>query len=96
MFRAVPAIVGAFIIQFAFAAQPQLFNKVLALKDPKDMRRMIIVYIVAALGFLLVIFGGLYAAVTVDVDNLDTSLLQYVTVAFPPVRTVAAGSAASA
>ncbi|WP_353223658.1 sodium:pantothenate symporter [Salinisphaera sp. C84B14] len=85
VFYSVPAIVGAFIIQFAFAAQPQLFNKVLALKDPKDMRRMIIVYIVAALGFLLVIFGGLYAAVTVDVDNLDTSLLQYVTVAFPPI-----------
>ncbi len=85
VFYSIPAIIGAFIIQFAFAAQPQLFNKVLALKDPKDMRRMIIVYIASALCFLLVIFGGLYAAVTVDVDNLDQSLLQYVTIAFPPI-----------
>lgn len=85
VFYSIPAIIGAFIIQFAFAAQPQLFNKVLALKNPKDMRRMILVYIGAAMCFLLVIFGGLYAAVTVDVDNLDKSLLQYVTIAFPPI-----------
>lgn len=85
VFYSVPAIIGAFIIQFAFAAQPQLFNKVLALKDPKDMRTMILVYIGSAVCFLLVIFGGLYAAVTVDVDNLDQSLLQYVTIAFPPI-----------
>ena len=85
VFYSIPAIIGAFIIQFAFAAQPQLFNKVLALKNPKDMRRMILVYIGAAMCFLLVIFGGLYAAVTVDVDNLDKSLLEYVTIAFPPI-----------
>jgi len=85
VFYSIPAIIGAFIIQFAFAAQPQLFNKVLALKDPKDMRLMILVYIGSAICFLLVIFGGLYAAVVVDVDNLDQSLLQYVTVAFPPI-----------
>lgn len=85
VFYSVPAIVGAFIIQFAFSSQPQLFNKVLALKDPKDMRKMIMVYLIAALCFLLVIFGGLYASVTVTVDNLDQGILEYVTVAFPPV-----------
>lgn len=34
-FYSIPAIVGAFIIQFAFSNQPQLFNKVLALKSRK-------------------------------------------------------------
>ncbi|HET8790632.1 MAG TPA: hypothetical protein VFM75_05435 [Modicisalibacter sp.] len=85
VFYSIPAIIGAFIIQFAFSAQPQLFNKVLALKDPKDMRKMILVYIGSAVCFLLVIFGGLYAAVTVQVDNLDQGLLEYVTIAFPPI-----------
>src|SRR5699024_8246362 len=30
IFYSIPAIIGAFIIQFAFSSQPQLFNKVLA------------------------------------------------------------------
>jgi sodium/pantothenate symporter len=85
VFYSIPAIVGAFIIQFAFSSQPQLFNKVLALKDPRDMRKMIIVYVIAAICFLLVIFGGLYAAVTVSVDNLDQAILSYVIEAFPPI-----------
>jgi sodium/pantothenate symporter len=84
-FYSVPAIIGAFFIQFAFSSQPQLFNKVLALKDPKDMRKMIIVYVVSAFCFLLVIFGGIYAAVTVTVDHPDTALLTYVLEAFPPL-----------
>lgn len=85
VFYSIPAIIGAFIIQFAFSSQPQLFNKVLAIKDPKDMRKMITVYVIAAICFLLVIFGGLYAAVTVSVDNLDQAILRYVMEAFPPI-----------
>lgn len=84
-FYSVPAIIGAFIIQFAFSNQPQLFNKVLALKKPQDMRKMIIVYIISAFCFLLVVFGGLYAAVTVSVDEMDKAILEYVLAAFPPV-----------
>ncbi|MDQ0340768.1 sodium/proline symporter [Caldalkalibacillus uzonensis] len=90
-FYAVPAIIGAFIIQFAFSSQPQLFNKVLALKDPRDMRKMILVYVVSALCFLLVVLGGLYAAVTVTVDHPDQALLTYVTEAFPPIMAAVLG-----
>jgi sodium/pantothenate symporter len=87
VFYSVPAILGAFIIQFAFSSQPQLFNKVLALKDPKDMRKMILVYLGASVCFILVIFGGLYAAATptVQVDEIDKAILNYVLEAFPPV-----------
>ncbi len=84
-FYSIPAIVGAFIIQFAFSNQPQLFNKVLALKKPQDMRKMIITYVISAFCFLLVIFGGLYAAVTVTVDEMDKAILEYVLAAFPPI-----------
>lgn len=85
VFYSVPAIIGAFIIQFAFSSQPQLFNKVLALKDPRDMRKMIITYVVCAMAFLLVIFGGLYAAVEVTVDHPDKALLTYVIQVFPAI-----------
>ncbi|MQA01854.1 MAG: hypothetical protein GEV07_03690 [Streptosporangiales bacterium] len=86
IFYSVPAIIGAFIIQFAFASQPQLFNKVLALKEPRDMAKMIGVYVAAAVTFLLVIFGGLYAAATVPgLDNPDSAIFEYVQAAFPPI-----------
>src|SRR5690625_3964728 len=62
-YYAVSAVIGLFIIQFSFSAQPQLFNKVLSLKREKDLRKMIVVYIVAAAMSLLVLFGGLYARV---------------------------------
>ncbi|MBO8173554.1 MAG: sodium:solute symporter family protein [Bacillaceae bacterium] len=85
VFYSVSAIIGAFIIEFAFSSQPQLFNKVLALKHPKDMAKMIIVYVLATICFLSVIFGGLYAAMFVpSVDHPDKALLEYVAIAFPP------------
>lgn len=84
IFYSVQAIIGAFVIQFAFAAQPQLFNKVLALEKPQDMAKMIGVYVAAAVCFLVVIFGGLYAAATVpDLANPDSAIFEYATVAFP-------------
>lgn len=83
VFYSIPAIIGAFIIQFAFSSQPQLFNKVLALKDPSDMRKMIVTYVICAVAFCFVIFGGLYAAVEVAVDHPDKALLSYVTKVFP-------------
>lgn len=86
VFYSVPAIIGAFIIQFAFSSQPHLFNKVLALEQPRDMAKMILVYVVAAFAFLLVVFGGLYAAVTVPgLEQPDDAIFAYVEAAFPPV-----------
>jgi sodium/pantothenate symporter len=86
IFYSVQAVIGAFVIQFAFAAQPQLFNKVLALEKPGDMAKMIGVYVGAAVCFLVVIFGGLYAAATVpDLDNPNASIMEYAQLAFPAV-----------
>lgn len=86
VFYSVQAVIGAFVIQFAFAAQPQLFNKVLALEKPQDMAKMIAVYVSAAVCFLVVIFGGLYAAATVpDLESADQAIFAYATVAFPVV-----------
>src|SRR5699024_12409299 len=47
--------------------------------------KMIITYVIAAISFLFVIFGGIYASVTVVVDHPDQALLQYVLDFFPPV-----------
>lgn len=84
VFYSVGAVIGAFIIQFAFAAQPQLFNKVLALEKPQDMAKMIAVYVGSAVCFLVVIFGGLYAAATVpDLESADSAIFEYALLAFP-------------
>ncbi|MGB9966331.1 sodium:solute symporter family transporter [Halobacterium hubeiense] len=68
VFYSVFAIVALFVLEFAFAAQPQLFNKVLAISDPRDLRKMIVTYVVLTLAFILTIFGGFYLLV------LDSSL----------------------
>lgn len=86
IFYSVQAVIGAFVIQFAFAMQPQLFNKVLALEKPQDMAKMIGVYVAAAVCFLVVIFGGLYAAAVVPgLDNPDSAIFEYALIAFPTV-----------
>lgn len=86
IFYSVPAIIGAFIIQFAFSSQPHLFNKVLALENPQDMAKMILTYVIAAVCFLVVIFGGLYAAAAVPgLEQPDTAIFEYVELAFPPI-----------
>ena len=85
-YYAISAIIGLLIIQFSFSAQPQLFNKVLSLKHKKDLRKMIIVYIVAAAMCLLVLFGGLYARVAVPgLEAADLALLEYVEWGFPAI-----------
>lgn len=86
IFYSVPAIIGAFIIQFAFSSQPQLFNKVLALRDPKDMATMIVTYVLCAIAFLSVVFGGFYAVVVAPgLDAPDKAIFAYAQVAFPVV-----------
>jgi sodium/pantothenate symporter len=84
IFYSIPAIIGAFVIQFAFSSQPQLFNKVLALRDPKDMAKMIVTYVLCAIAFLSVVFGGFYAAVVAPgLEVSDEAIFAYAQVAFP-------------
>src|SRR5699024_4224580 len=80
-------VIGAiFIIQFAFSSQPQLFNKVLSLKQPKDLRKMIITYMIAAFLCLLVLFGGFYARAAIpSIEVADLALLEYVTWGMPAI-----------
>lgn len=85
-YYAVSAVVGLMIVQFAFAAQPQLFNKVLSLENQKDLRKMIIVYIFASVTSLLVLFGGLYARVAVPgIEAADLALIEYITWGLPAI-----------
>jgi len=83
-YYAVSAIIGIFIIQFAFSSQPQLFNKVLSLKNPNDLGKMLATYIITALLCLVVFFGGFYARVALpDLQVPDLALLEYVVWALP-------------
>jgi len=85
-YYAFSAVLGLFIIQYAFASQPQLFNKVLSLKNPNDLRKMFIVYIITTVLSLLVLFGGLYSRVAVPgLDAPDLSLLAYVEWGMPAI-----------
>lgn len=85
-------IAAIFIIQFAFSSQPQLFNKVLSLKNPKDLRKMIITYMVTAVLCLVVLFGGLYArAALPSIELADLALLEYVTWGMPAILAAIVG-----
>jgi Na+/pantothenate symporter len=82
---AASAIFGVILIEFAFAGQPQLLTKILALKDPKDMKKMIWTWIVAAFLCMLVIFGGLYMlAINPDLPVADYAVVEYVKNYFHP------------
>lgn len=86
IFYSIPAIIGAFIIQFAFSSQPQLFNKVLALQDPRDMGKMILTYVLCAIAFLAVVFGGYYAILTSPgLEVADQAVFAYAQEAFPTI-----------
>ena len=83
---AASAIFGVILIEFAFAGQPQLLTKILALKDPKDMKKMIWTWIVAAFLCMLVIFGGLYMlAINPDLPVADYAVVEYVKNFFHPI-----------
>lgn len=94
IFYSVPAIIGAFVIQFAFSSQPQLFNKVLALREPRDMAKMIVTYVLCAIAFLAVVFGGFYAVVVAPgLEVADQAIFAYAQVAFPVVLVALLGVA---
>ena len=80
------AVFGIFFLEFTFAGQPQLFNKVLALQNPSDLRKMIITYVLLTVAFLGVIFGGFYLRVlNPDLEVADQAVFVYVVSYFPPL-----------
>lgn len=80
------AIAAIFFLEFAFTAQPQLFNKVLALDNPKNLRKMIGTYLILMTAFVLIIFGGFYFRVlNPGIEAADQSIFLYVQNYFPPL-----------
>ncbi|WP_099156916.1 sodium:solute symporter family protein [Virgibacillus ndiopensis] len=86
-FYSIGVVTGAIIIQWAFASAPHLFNKVLGLKSEKDLGKMILTYVIAAICSLVILFGGLYsrAALGDNVVAADLALMEYATWAFPAI-----------
>ncbi|MRG87773.1 sodium:solute symporter family protein [Salinibacillus xinjiangensis] len=86
-FYSIGVVSGAIIIQWAFASAPHLFNKVLGLKNEKDLGKMILTYVIAAAFSLFVLFGGIYsrAALGNNVVASDLALMEYAVWAFPVV-----------
>lgn len=80
------AVFGVILIEFAFSGQPQLLTKILALKNPKDIKIMIWTWIVAAFCCMLVIFGGLYMlALDPNIAQPDYAVVEYVKIYFHPI-----------
>lgn len=92
-FYSISAVLGIFIIQFAFASSPQLFNKVLALKEEKDLGKMILTYFFTTFLSLIILFGGLYsrAGITEAVESSDLALIEYIINVFPVFVTALIG-----
>lgn len=83
------AIFGVMFIEFAFAGQPQLLNKIMALKNPKDMSKMIWTWIIASFCCLLVMFGGLYMrALDPSLTTPDNAVIEYVKLFHPLISTI--------
>ncbi|WP_033828758.1 sodium:solute symporter family protein [Bacillus andreraoultii] len=85
-FDSLSAVIGAFLIQMAFAVSaPQLFNKVLGLKNEKDIGKMIVVYVTTMVFCVIVLFGGLYSRAYLG-DGIavsDMALMEYIVQVFP-------------
>ena len=82
-------IFGVMFIEFAFAGQPQLLNKIMALKNPKDMSKMIWTWIFASFCCLLVMFGGLYMrAINPSLKVADNAVIEYVKLFHPVISTI--------
>ena len=92
-YYSISAIVGIFIVQFAFASSPQLFNKVLAIRSEKDLGKMILVYFVSLFLCLVILFGGLYSRVHLldGVAASDLALVEYIDSVFPVIVTALIG-----
>ena len=86
-FYSLGAVVGAITIQWAFASAPHLFNKVLGLRNEKDLGKMIATYVAVATLCVLVLFGGLYsrAALGDSAAAADLALMDYIIWVFPAI-----------
>ncbi|MDR2522665.1 MAG: hypothetical protein LBC93_03040 [Synergistaceae bacterium] len=85
------AVFGVLFVEFAFAGQPQLLNKIMALKNPKDMKKMIITWMISAFCCLLVMFGGIYMrAIDPTLTVPDSSLVVYSKLFHPIISTLIA------
>src|SRR5699024_448316 len=86
-FSSLGAAVGAITIQWAFASAPHLFNKVLGLRNEKDLGKMIATYVADATLCVPVLFGGRYsrAALGDAAAAVDLALMDYILWAFPPI-----------
>ncbi|RLL43606.1 sodium:pantothenate symporter [Oceanobacillus piezotolerans] len=86
-FYSIGAVIGAITIQWAFASAPHLFNKVLGLKNEKDLGKMILTYIITASLCVLVLFGGFYSRVALGsaVNVTDLALMEYLVWGFPAI-----------
>lgn len=92
-YYSIPAIIGIFVVQFAFASSPQLFNKVLAIRSDKDLGKMILVYFVSLFLCLVILFGGLYSRAHLldSVVTADLALIEYIDAVFPVIITALIG-----
>lgn len=87
-FDSISAVIGAIIIQAAFAATaPQLFNKILGLKNEKDIGKMLLVYVVIMFCCVVTLFGGIYsrAAFGENIAVSDMALIEYIIQFFPAI-----------
>lgn len=86
-FYSITVIAGAVIIQWAFASAPHLFNKVLSLKNEKDLGKMILTYVITTVFTLVILFGGFYSRVGLgnNIETSDLALMEYVVWAFPSI-----------
>ena len=86
-FNSFSMVLGAIIIQWAFASAPHLFNKILGLKNEKDLGKMINTYVIVTGLCLLVLFGGVFSRVALgnSIETSDLALLEYIIWAFPAV-----------
>ena len=64
-------------------------NKIMALKNPKDMSKMIWTWIFASFCCLLVMFGGLYMrAINPSLKVADNAVIEYVKLFHPVISTI--------
>ena len=71
------------------ALHMQLLNKIMALKNPKDMSKMIWTWIFASFCCLLVMFGGLYMrAINPSLKVADNAVIEYVKLFHPVISTI--------
>jgi len=86
-FYSIGAVIGAITIQWAFASAPHLFNKVLGLKNEKDLGKMILTYVITASLCVFVLFGGIFSRVALGPSDIvaDLALMEYIAWAFPAI-----------